>query len=158
MNIKSYSDNLINKYSDMIYRIAIGYLKNKEDAEDIVQEVFLKYLTYIEKKKFKDQNHEKYWLIRVAINLCCNELKNSNNKNLVLSEKSIVNYFNLDEKNYFILENIEKLEEKYRVVFDLFYLRDLKISEISKILKISEVNVKMRLRRAREKLKKSLNT
>ena len=64
--------------------------------------------------------------------------------------------FEFSESESLLLESIDKLEDKYRIVFELFYLREFKISEISKILKISEPNVKTRLRRAREKLKKLL--
>lgn len=157
MNINFNSDNLISEYSDMIYRIAIGYLKNKEDAEDMVQEVLLKFLVYKKTKNFKDEEHERNWLIRVTINLCCNEIKHEKNKSLILSKQSIVFELEFDERKCSILENLDKLSYKYKVVFDLFYIRGFKISEISKILKISEVNVKMRLSRARVKLKKELN-
>lgn len=150
------SENLIDKYGNMIYRIAIGYLKNKDDAEDIVQEVFIKYIEYMENNMFNDEEHEKCWIIRVTVNLCCNHLKYQKNTALIVAEQNLNTYLNLDEKENYILETIEKLEEKYRIIFDLFYLRDLKISEISKILNISEANVKVRLKRARDKLREML--
>lgn len=150
------SKNLIDKYGNMIYHIAIGYLKNKDDAEDIVQEVFIKYIEYMKSNIFNDEEHEKCWLIRVTINLCCNHLKYIKNNALIIAEQSINTYLNLEERENYILESIEKLGEKYRIIFDLFYLRDLKISEISKILNISEANAKVRLKRARDKLREML--
>lgn len=64
MKQKFDSKNLIDKYADMILGISIGYLKIKEDAEDIVQEVFIKYIEYIQSdKNFENEEHEKSWLI-----------------------------------------------------------------------------------------------
>ncbi len=150
-------DNLVNEYSDTIYSIAIGYFKNKDDAEDIVQDVFTKYISCIKSgKNFKTEEYEKYWIIRVTMNLCCNKRKESNYKrNVPFIDKETIG-FEFSESESLLLESIDKLEDKYRIVFELFYLREFKISEISKILKISEPNVKTRLRRAREKLKKLL--
>lgn len=145
------SKNLINKYGDMIYRVALGYVKNKEDAEDIVQEVFIKYIEQLKAGKyFNDDSHEKFWLIRVTINLCCNHLKRKKIHNRAMTANPL--YYELDEQENVLLECMDKLSEKYKIVFELFYLRDLKISEISKILNISEANVKTRLKRAREKI------
>lgn len=150
------SKNLIDKYGDMIYNIAIGYLKNKEDAEDVVQEVFLKYIQYIKENTFNNEEHEKSWLIRVTINVCCNQLKYLKNRKSIVVEKNINTFLNLEAKEIFLLEAIEKLGEKYKIIFDLFYFREFKISEISKILNISEANAKVRLKRARDKLRKIL--
>lgn len=150
--MKFNSRDVVNKYADMLYNIAIGYLKNKDDAEDVVQEVFMRLITYVRKNNFKDKDHEKYWLIRVTINLCNNELKSAKRKN-----KLIVNDIENLEISYlkedYMFDIINSLDKKYRDVVRLFYIEDFKISEISKILSISEDNVKTRLKRARNKLK-----
>lgn len=147
------SKNLLDEYGDMIFRIAIGYLKVKEDAEDIVQEVFIKYIEYIKSNKdFEDEEHEKCWLIRVTINLCCNHLKRVKIYNNII-DRNVYSY-KFSESERSLLDSLEKLGDKYKTVFELFYLRDLKISEISKTLKISEANVKTRLKRARDKIAK----
>lgn len=150
------SQKIIDKYADMIYRIANSYLENKADAEDIVQEVFIQYINYIKtNNNFKDSEHEKCWLIRVTINLCYNENKSARiTKTVPLTECKFMATNNIDED--FLFENLNKLKDKYRVVFELFYFEDLKISQISKILKISQANVKTRLRRARNELKKKI--
>lgn len=156
MKIKFNSDKLIDNYSNMIYRIALGYVDNTFDAEDIAQEVYLKYMDFVEENgKFKDDEHERYWIIRVTINLCRNELKSARQKYTVpLKEESIICYDIDTEKD--LADSIKKLKEKYRIVFELFYLEDLKISEISNLLHISEANVKTRLKRARDIVKKDL--
>ena len=149
------SREIVNRFSNMLYNIAVGYLKNKDDAEDIVQDAFMKLISYSRKRKFKSEEHEKYWLIRVVINLCNNELKSAKRRNNVsLTEIEYI------EENYskedYITDIVNALEPKYKDVFRLFYVEDFKISEISKILSISENNVKTRLKRAREKLRKEL--
>jgi len=80
MNNKFNSKKFVYKYTDMLYRIAMGYLRNNEDSEDIVQETFFQYIKYVKSgKKFKDEEHEKSWLIRVSINLCCTNKRRKKN-------------------------------------------------------------------------------
>ena len=57
-------DKLYQKYADIVFRTAYHFLLNKDDAEDIVQEVFIKY--FISDKKFNDDNHEKAWILKVT--------------------------------------------------------------------------------------------
>lgn len=153
MNEKLDLNDLTTKYSDMIYHIALRYLNTKEDAEDIVQDVFMKYIANVKKgKKFKTKEHEKCWLIRVTMNLCCNEINSARRrKNLPFDD---ILYCELDISYKNLLYNaVNKLSNKYKEAFILFYIEDMKISEISKVLKISESNVKKRLSRARTKVK-----
>lgn len=147
---------LVNKYADMIYNIAIRYLGNKEDAEDIVQEAFMKYIKQIkEKDEFNNEEHIKHWLIRVTLNLCNNEISSaSHSKTLPLSDFKDVESKNNDSSYINYKYVLNKLSKKYKSVFELFYIEDLKISDISRILNISESNVKTRLKRARDKLRK----
>lgn len=148
-------ENLMDKYSDMIYKIALGYLKNTDDADDMVQDVFTNYIKFIKSNhKFNDEEHEKCWLIRVTINLCCNELKAFKNKRNTILPEAFFMELDFTEDEICLLDMVDKLDKKYRIVFELHYFRDLKISEISKVLQISEDSVKTRLKRARDKLKK----
>ena len=101
---------------------------------------------------FEDKNHEKRWLIRVTINLCYNENKSAKRKNTVPLADCNLLEANTDDR--LLRYSLDKLKEKYRVVFELFYIDNFKISEISKILKISQANVKTRLKRAREMVRK----
>lgn len=145
--------DLTTKYSDMIYRIALRYLNTKDDAEDIVQEVFMRYIKYLKEDKFfETDEHEKCWLIRVTMNLCCNEIASARKrKNLQFKD---VLYCELDISSENLLYNaVNKLNIRYKEPFILFYIEDMKVSEISKILRISEANVKKRLSRAREQVK-----
>lgn len=148
------SDNIVEKYTNMIYHIALKILHHKDDAQDIVQDVFVHYISYIEKSKgFNNEEHEKAWMIRVATNLCYDELKKASKKDVPYNSQMVHNTcFNEHEVDMF--DAMNKLTEKNRKVFELFYLNDFKISEISKLLNISESTAKTRLKRARDKYKK----
>lgn len=63
----------VEKYGDMLYRLSLSMLRNKQDAEDSVQDTFMRYL--YKKPKFNDEEHEKAWLLRVCINVCKNKLR-----------------------------------------------------------------------------------
>lgn len=153
MNEEINVNNVIDKYADMINRIAYRYLNSKEDTEDVVQEVFIKYMKFINSgKSFNTEEHEKCWLVRVTLNLCYNELKFAKTRKTMPLNEDLYCDLEINSDNLLIVA-INKLDKKYREVFELFYIDDLKISEISKILKISESNVKTRLKRARDKVK-----
>lgn len=145
--------NLTTKYSDMIYHIALRYLNTKEDAEDIVQDVFMKYIANIKAGKvFETEEYEKCWLIRVTMNMCCNEIYSARRRKNLPFKESL--YCELDISSENLLHNaVKKLSNRYKEPFILFHIEDMKISEISNVLKISEANVKTRLKRAREQVK-----
>lgn len=144
---------VINEYYKMIYHISLEYLRNKDDAEDIVQEVLIKYVKSVneEKQEFEDKLHEKYWIVRVTVNSCCNALKNPDKNK---DEDGKTKRFIMQDNALF--DEIQKLEDDYKNVFILHNLEDFKMDDISAILNISEENAKIRLKRAREKLKDGL--
>lgn len=160
MDIDYEVERVVEEYSNMIYKIALSYLENKYDAEDILQDVMIKYISFIKSNKFNDRNHEKCWLIRVTMNLCCNEVKSAKHKKNVSYDNCIKELFITNEDNNCgeIFDLIGNLKEKYRIVFELFYIHDMKISEISKTLNISESNVKIRLMRAKKTIQEHLQT
>ena len=138
-------------YAKMIYNIAYSHLKNVNHSEDVVQEVFLKYLNNYHKLESLD--HEKFWLIRVTMNEAKNVLKSSwNTKVNVIEEDSYPYQDEVNEERRFF-EMIYKLPDKYKTVIILFYYENLDIKEISKVLHLSEAAVKKRLERARNILK-----
>ena len=138
----------VEKFQSTVFRTAYSYTKNTSDSEDITQDVFLK--LYSEKKTFASEENVKAWLIRVTINTSKNYLtsfwykhKSSLPENMTLREKS----------DYNLLEVLNRLSKNYRIVIYLYYYEGYSVSEISSILKISESNVKARLKRGRDKLK-----
>ena len=77
-------DDLYQKYAGIVFRTAYNFLLNKDDAEDIVQEVFIKY--FISNKAFNDDNHEKAWILTVTANLSKNVLRSKSRQNLELDD------------------------------------------------------------------------
>lgn len=150
-NKTSNLDEVIEKYADMVYRLALARTNSKQNAEDIFQEVFLRLV----KKNpiFVNEEHKKAWLIKVTIN-CTKSLFNSGFiKNTVPLEDDIK--FETKEKHD-VYYAVAELSQKYRTVIYLFYYENYQIKEISEILNINESTVKTRLSRAREKLQEKL--
>lgn len=148
---EQYMNNIIEKYSNMVYRLAIARTKNKEDAEDVFQDVFLK----LSKKlpEFQDEIHEKAWLIRVTINLTNNLFQSAHYKRTVPLEEDLK--FE-DEQMSNVYFQVLNLPMKYRTIIHLFYYEGFSIKEIASILHTNENTVKTRLSRAREQLKHKL--
>lgn len=146
-----YIKNIIEKYADMVYRIALTRCGTIENAEDIFQEVFLKFSE--KNPKFENDEHEKAWFIRVTINLSKN-MKNQNwNKKIVSLDENMV-FENKEETDVFSI--VCELPENYKTVIYLSYYEGYKVKEISKLMKINENTIKTWLSRAREMLKNKL--
>lgn len=137
----------VGKYKNMIFRLAMAYLKNVQDSEDITQEVFLKLLK--KDMTFPSEDEEKAWLIRVTINASKDLLKSAWFKKTVSFDKDIP-FKDKEESNVFYA--VMDLERKYRYVIHLYYYEGYSVKEISNILKIKESTVQVRLYRARKKL------
>lgn len=151
INNQEYLEYLIDKYSDMVYRLAITRTRNKEESQDIYQEVFLRLSKKI--PEFENSEHEKAWIIRVTINCSKNFLTTNFRKSCLELEEEIP--FETPEKSsiyYAVLD----LPQKYRTIIHLFYYEGYKIEEISKMLKINSNTIKSRLVKAREKLKSKM--
>lgn len=133
----------------MLFKICMIYLGNKADAEEALQESFIK-LIY-KSPQFSDDEHEKAWLIRIAVNVCKDMLRSIWHKRVVKME-DIEEYYEMTNEIY-TMEEIIKLPSKYKDVIYLYYFEDYSVKHISEILKISESAVKMRLKRGRDILK-----
>lgn len=147
-------DDLYQKYAGMIFRTAYNFLLNKDDAEDIVQEVFIKY--FISNKSFKDNNHEKAWILTVTANLSKNVLRSKSRQNLELDDtmKIVDNTFEKAITEHSDLERaMKKLTADQRLVIYLFYYEQIPIKNIAKIMKSNENTVKSHLLRAKSKMK-----
>lgn len=150
--MKKEINEIVEKYAETIYRIAYLILKSKSDAEDIVQDVLVKYM--INTKEFACEEHERNWLVRVTLNLCKNLTTSAWRRHTVPIDEECLNLEVEDKIELF--DGLNKLKENSRIVVQLFYYEDLSVEKISKILNISETNVRARLSRARKELKKVL--
>ena len=136
-------------YSDMLFRICMVYLGNKEDVEEAMQESFLKLL--YKSPQFTSDEHEKAWLIRITTNICKDMLRSVWRKRVVNMDY-IENYYD-NASDIHIVEDILKIPAKYKAVIYLYYFEEYAVKDIAKILKITESAVKMRLKRGRDILK-----
>lgn len=143
--------NLIEKYSDMVMKIAYQNSFNKSDSEDIVQEVFIKLIKNLETLG-NNEEHIKAWIIRVTINVSKDYNKSSWNKKVCeLIDNQSDYYFQTEEIGIF--KELAKLKPVYRNTIYLYYYEGYKINEIAGILNLNENTVSSNLTRARKKLK-----
>ena len=147
-------ERIVALYADVVYRVALSYAKSKEDAEDVLQNVFLKLLT--KPVDFRDEEHIRKWLIRVAVNEC-NSLWASfwrRNVDYFNQMEEGVSFSNEDYSDLY--DAIKVLPAKLRIVIHLFYYEGYRTKEISGLLHIREATVRSRLTRARKLLKNQL--
>lgn len=139
-------------YGEMLYKIAFLYFGNSYDAEDALQEVFIKLL--YSSPSFRDSEHEKAWLIRVTQNKCIDMLKASERKSKCSDEIEISDSAKTENDTHIdILKQVAALPDKYKSAVILYYYYDYSVEKISQTLKIGKSAVKMRLKRGREILK-----
>ena len=148
---------LLEMYSSTIYRIAYSHTHNKADAEDITQNVFLKYISA--DKKWRSEEHRKAWLIRVAVN-CTNDFVTSAHYRHKadmeeLPDEGAEASYEIEEKSD-VYYAVQSLPEKYRIPIHLFYYEDMSIAEIAAATAVQESTVKSQLSRALDMLRKIL--
>jgi RNA polymerase sigma-70 factor, ECF subfamily len=143
----------INEYSPMLFRIAVTHVASRQDAEDIVQNVFLKYMERT--PTFASSEHEKAWLIRVVINLCKNCRHTAWFRQTVELDDSVaspeITEDTRDERD--LVAAVWRLPAKYRLVIYLFYYEDCSNQQIARLCGLKEATVRSRLSRARNLLK-----
>lgn len=143
-----------NLYGDMLYRIAFLYLSNAQDAEDVLQEVFIKLL--YSSSEFKSSEHEKAWLIRVTQNQCKNLLRSPKRKNCSVEDLQLAAESENNDLKLDVVRQVTALPLKIKEAVILYYYCGYSVALTAKILKTGKSAVKMRLKKGRELLKISL--
>ena len=144
------AEAVIRQYAPMVYRLAVAQLHNPEGAEDVMQEVFLRYLKA--HPVFESEEHQKAWLLRVAVN-CCRKAQASPWRRM----ESLSELLPAPEQvDHGLLELLEALPAKYRTVLHLFYYEDYSAEEISRLLGRKASTVRCQLARGRAMLKEKL--
>ena len=146
---------IVEKYSDMIYRIALAQLGSESDAQDVVSDVLLKYMTFSGKADIGSKEHLKAWLIRVTLNRC---------KDIFRAAKAIPTDIFPEETadippidvRLDIRAAMEDIPPKYRSALYLYYYEGYKTREIAQMLGIPKSTVTNDLARARKMLKHKL--
>lgn len=165
---KDFFELLIRRNNQKLYRTIRAYIKDDAEIQDVIQDSYIK--AFLKLSQFRKESLFSTWLIRIAINEALAHLSkkektihfridSDQNSDFNLPDNEQPNpqqkMINLEAKN--LLEKaIDHLEPKYRIVYLLKEVEEMKIKEISKALDISESNVKVRIHRAKQMLKNSL--
>jgi len=159
----NYFSYIVERYQDIVFSIALKVLRNREDAEEMAQESFIK--AYKSLHTFKGNAKFSTWLYRITYNSCISEVRRkkihfaSTDEVEIKDETTELNFDEIPEKNRekAIKQALEKLPEDEYTLILLYYFEEQSIEEISKVTKLSESNTKVKLYRARKKLYTILN-
>lgn len=161
---------LINKHKSLVYSLCLKITKNKEDAEEVAQDVFLK--AYQQLSTFKRDSKFATWLYRIAYNTSLNKIKrkkvwqesihqdDEDHPTLQIEDTTFENQFdllNLAEKRKYIQIAMQALSEQDAVIITLFYFAEHNLEEIAEVTGVDKNNVKIKLHRARKKLYNELS-
>ena len=144
-------EDAIAEHSKMVYRLAYSQMKDKDDADDVFQDVFFRYVR--KKPQFESKEHQRAWFIRVTVN-CCKSMHSSSWRKRTVPLNESMEY--ITEEQGDLLYELQKLPKKYRAVIHLHYYEGMSVEDISKAIGKSPSAVKMRLLRARKMLKSFL--
>ena len=146
------AEDLLDRYGNRILRLAFAYLRCMEDAEDVLQDTLLQYLRG--HPAFADGEHEKAWLLRVAINISRNKLRYDRRRSTEELDDNLPG--EQREDLAFVWEAVGALPVAYREVVHLFYQEGYTTAEIGKLLGRREATVRSQLHRARDMLRERL--
>ncbi|WP_299363139.1 sigma-70 family RNA polymerase sigma factor [Winogradskyella sp.] len=157
---KAYAQ-LVDRYKDLVYTLALRMLKHREEAEEVAQDTFIKVFKSLD--KFKGDSKFSTWIYRIAYNTCLDNIKKNKKylNNIAIDEYTFNKLDTIDnaldniineEKRALIKTCINKLPEDSSALLTLFYFEELSLDEISKIINVEANTVKVKLFRARKKL------
>lgn len=148
-------DQLIDRYQNMVYGLALAKTNSPADADDVFQEVFLAY--YRSGKTFREEEHRKAWLLRTTVNISRRYTASTwRRKTVPLEERGDIPVFFQEQSEHLVWEAVQSLEEAYRLPIYLHYFQELSTGEIARALSLRPGTVRMRLSRGREKLRELL--
>lgn len=150
-------EKALDLFGNDILRFAYSYMKNREDAEDIVQETLIRLMQ--SQPVFENEGKEKSWLLKVAANLCCDQLRGADRQHIVAMPEgyeAVAADNQGPDTDSEILREVFKLPEKYRSVIHLYYFEGYSTREIADIIGKKEASIRTLLKRGRERLEKKL--
>lgn len=148
------AEEAFRSFGDRVFSAAFSVTGNREDADDVVQDTFLRYC--FQPREFTDEAHLKAWLLRVAINRAKDCLRSFWRRNTVALEAYMEELPFTEPEDKALFEAVMELPPRYRVVVHLFYYEEYSLDEIAQILHTSQGTVKSRLSRGRKLLKTKL--
>ncbi|MFC5652324.1 RNA polymerase sigma factor [Paenibacillus solisilvae] len=152
MGKNDYIAVLVDKYADMVLRLALAYLGSLADAQDVSQEVYMKLFKH--DRAFNDTGHEKAWIIRVTINACKDVIRSPWRRWFSPIEEALLPIQHTQSRE--VVSLVLELPRKYRLVIHLYYYEGYKTAEIAELLGHKEGTVRTQLKRARELLKEKI--
>lgn len=142
-------------YGDTVYRVAYHALKNKADAEDVMQTVLLKLYEY--PKEFESEEHVKNWLLRVAVNESRRLLRSFWRRSAVAMDEWRDGPAFEDPAKRELFQAVMGLEAKYRLSVYLYYYEGCSVGEVAAALRANPSTVQTWLQRARQRLRRELS-
>lgn len=152
--MKLSAEDAFRLYGDRAFSAAFSVAGNKEDADDAVQNTFIKYCSY--GGDFSDEAHLRAWLLRVAINDAKDQKRTFWRRHRVSWEDCMDKLVFEEPEDRSLFEAVMSLPAKYRVAVHLYYYEDCSVAEIARILRVAAGTVKSRLSRGRQLLKAKL--
>ena len=143
---------IVNRWGDMVYRLALARTASVPDAEDVFQEVFLRYFRHEE--RFHNDEYRKAWLIRCTLNRCKSLLASPWRKRVVPLETA--EEVGVEDDNREVYSAVLALPAKYRAAIHLHYFEGLSVAEMAQMLDVPEGTVKSQLSRGRALLRDML--
>lgn len=149
-------NELIEKHKELAFSIAIKYLKNKEDAEDVTQNAFV--IVFKSISKFRNESKFSTWLYKIIYHECIKELKSRNRKIEYLPQYTLIkDEVDIQEPIINVENLLKQLKPNEYMIISLFYLKEKSINEISQITSFTKSNIKVILHRSRAKLNELYN-
>ncbi|MCK4699160.1 MAG: RNA polymerase sigma factor [Bacteroidales bacterium] len=156
---------LVDKYKDMVFTLAFRILKNRENAEEVAQDSFVK--VYQNLGKFKSKSKFSTWLYRIVYNTAISKVRVKQKSTMSIDdqkffeivddEQNVSKSFDIENSKMILQRLLNKLDESDRALITLYYLDECKISEIAEITGFNRSNIKVKLHRTRKKMQEELH-
>lgn len=150
---------LVDRYKDMVFTLALRMMKNREEAEEMAQDVFMKVFKYL--GGFKKESKFSTWIYRVTYNTGLDRLKGKKEVHLSIDDfegehatdlNNALEALEYQERQKLIQECLQLLAPEDSFILTLYYFKELKIEEITKVVKMNSNTLKVKLHRSRKKL------
>lgn len=156
---------LVNQYKNMVYSIALKMMQNKEEAEEVAQDSFIKVFKSI--SKFKGDAKFSTWLYRITYNTCLDRIKKNkkfennypidNVVNIQIDDDNAFDQLVQEDQQKLIKKRMSLLKKDEQLILTLYYYEELSLQEISEVLNKNYNQVRVNLYRSRKKLATLLN-
>ena len=144
---------IVDRYADLVWRIALSRTRREEDAKDVFQEVFLR--LFQKEREFREEEHRKAWLIRATL-LCCKSYRVAAFRNATVSLEEVSSTLSLPEEKLGVYEAMLRLPAKYRIPLQLYYIEGMSVEEAANAMGLRPGTLRVRMNRARKLLKEQL--